>query len=142
MSATRVRLFRGAYVDSVVQLSGTRAMRAVDGVDWATAAMATPANLETLAEQGFNPQDWSGGGANDLVMAVRASCEEVAEQAEQAGRAAIFDSRKVKGSAVEPPPRTLREAMDRAPGSNVAVISVPGDYAALEAHHALSADLD
>jgi FdrA protein len=32
--------------------------------------------------------------------------------------------------------------MDRAPGSNVAVISVPGDYAALEAHHALSAGLD
>ncbi|MBV8993556.1 MAG: protein FdrA [Pseudonocardiales bacterium] len=143
MSATRVRLFRGAYVDSVVQLSGTRAMRAVDGVEWATAAMATQANLDTLAEQGFNPQDWSGGGANDLVMAVRASCDEVAEQAEQAGRAAIFDSRGVsEGSEVKQPPRTLREAMDRAPGSNVAVISVPGDYAALEAHHALSAGLD
>ncbi|HEX6403527.1 MAG TPA: protein FdrA [Pseudonocardiaceae bacterium] len=143
MSATRVRLFRGAYVDSVVQLSGTRAMRAVDGVEWATAAMATPANLDTLAEQGFNPQDWSGGGANDLVMAVRASCEEVAEQAEQAGRAAIFDSRgPSEGAEAEQPPRTLREAMDRAPGSNVAVISVPGDYAALEAHHALSAGLD
>jgi len=71
MSTTRVRLFRGAYVDSVVQLSGTRAMRAVDGVEWAAAAMATPVNLDTLAEQGFNPQDWSGGGANDLIMAVR-----------------------------------------------------------------------
>jgi FdrA protein len=143
MSATRVRLFRGAYVDSVVQLSGTRAMRAFDGVEWATAAMATPANLDTLTEQGFNPQDWSGGGANDLIMAVRASSEEVAEQAEQAGRAAIFDSRGVsESSEVEQPPRTLREALDRAPGSNVAVISVPGDYAALEAHHALSAGLD
>ena len=146
MSTTRVRLFRGAYVDSVVQLSGTRAMRAVDGVEWAAAAMATPVNLDTLAEQGFNPQDWSGGGANDLIMAVRASCDEVAEQAEQAGRAAIFDSRSSDsaggGSQVEQPPRTVREAMDRAPGSNVAVISVPGDYAALEAHHALSAGLD
>lgn len=147
MTATRVRLFRGAYVDSVVQLSGTRAMRAVDGVEWAAAAMATPANLDTLAEQGFNPQDWSGGGANDLVMAVRASCAEVAEQAEQAGRAAIFDSRASDPAgdgpgAGQPPPRTLREALDRAPSSNIAVISVPGDYAALEAHHALSAGLD
>jgi FdrA protein len=147
MSATRVQLFRGAYVDSVVQLSGTRAMRAVDGVEWATAAMATPANLDTLAEQGFNPQDWSGGGANDLIMAVRASCEEAAEEAEQAGRAAIFDSRGAtdspgSGSEAQQPARTLREAMDRAPDSNIAVISVPGDYAALEAHHALSAGLD
>jgi FdrA protein len=109
--------------------------------------MATPANLDTLAEQGFDPQDWSGGGANDLIMAVRASCDEVAEQAEQAGRAAIFDSRSSdsageRSEAAQSPPRTLREAMDRAPGSNVAVISVPGDYAALEAHHALSAGLD
>lgn len=147
MSATLVRLFPGIYVDSVVQLSGTRAMRAVDGVEWAAAGMATPANLDILAEQGFNPQDWSGSGANDLVMAVRAADDEVAEQAQQAGRAAIFDRRGSSdsagdGSEAAQPPRTLREAMDRAPGSNVAVISVPGDYAALEAHHALSAGLD
>jgi FdrA protein len=144
MSTLRIRLFPGAYVDSVVQLSGTRAMRAVDGVEWAAAAMATSANLDTLIEQGFDPQDWSGGGANDLIMAVRASCDEVAEQAEQAGRAAIFDSRSSSEApeAGQPAPRTVQEAMDRAPDSNVAVISVPGDYAALEAHHALSAGLN
>ncbi|MFN2479620.1 MAG: protein FdrA [Pseudonocardiaceae bacterium] len=144
MSATRVRLFRDTYVDSVVQLSGTRAMRAVDGVEWATAAMATPANLDTLTEQGFNPQDWSSGGANDLIMAVRASSDAIAEEAEQSGRAAIFDDRGSgdRSGAEQPPPRTLRDAMDRAPDSNVAVISVPGNYAALEAHQALSAGLD
>ena len=144
MSATRVQLFRNAYVDSVVQLSGTRAMRAVDGVEWATAAMATPANLDMLAEQGFCPQDWSGGDANDLVIAVRASSEKVAAQAQRAGRAAIFTSRDAGGRlrAEQPLPRTLREAVDQAPGSNVAVVSVPGDYAALEAHHALSNGLD
>ena len=147
MSITSVRLFRDTYVDSVVQLAGTRAMRAVDGVEWATAAMATPANLDTLAEQGFSPQDWSGGSANDLVIAVRASSEEVAEEAGEAGRSSIFDSRGAGGksgasSRTEQPPRTLRDALDRAPDSNVAVISVPGDYAALEAHKALSAGLD
>jgi FdrA protein len=147
MSITRVRLFRDTYVDSVVQLAGTRAMRAVDGVEWATAAMATPANLDTLAEQGFNPQDWSGGSSNDLVIAVRASAEEAAGEAEEAGRASIFDSRSAGGksgdsSGTEQPPRTLRDALDRAPDSNIAVISVPGDYAALEAHKALSAGLD
>ncbi len=143
MSATRVRLFRGAYVDSVTQLSGTRAMRAVEGVEWAAATMATPANLDALIEQGFSPQDWSGGGANDLVMAVRAACEEAAEKAEKAGRTAIFDSRGFgeDSKTGQPSPRTLRDAVDRAPDSNIAVVSVPGDYAALEAHHALSAGL-
>jgi FdrA protein len=146
MSITRVQLFRDTYVDSVVQLAGIRAMRVVDGVEWATAAMATPANLGTLTEQGFNPRDWSGGSANDLVIAVRACSEEVAEEAEEAGRSSIFDSRGAGGksasSGTEQPPRTLRDALDRAPDSNIAVISVPGDYAALEAHKALSAGLD
>jgi FdrA protein len=147
MSTTRVRLFRDTYVDSVVQLSGTRAMRAVDGVQWAAAAMATPATLDALTDQGFNPRDWAGGGTGDLVLAVRASSEEVAEQAERAGRAAILERRGSSAgsrddSLAEQPPRTLRDAMDRAPDSNVAVISVPGDYAALEAHQALSAGLD
>ncbi|MGA9311280.1 MAG: protein FdrA [Pseudonocardiaceae bacterium] len=146
MSITRVRLFRDTYVDSVVQLAGTREMRAVDGVEWATAAMATPANLDTLTEQGFNPQDWPGGSANDLVIAVRASSEGVAEEAEEAGRASIFDSRGAgksgDSSRTEQPPRTLRDALERAPDSNIAVVSVPGDYAALEAHKALSAGLD
>ena len=37
-------------------------MSAVEGVDWATAAMATPANLETLAEQGFDGDELAGAG--------------------------------------------------------------------------------
>ena len=44
-----IKLFPDTYVDSVVQLRGMRAMREVDGVEWASAAMATPANVETLA---------------------------------------------------------------------------------------------
>jgi FdrA protein len=144
VSAARVQLFHNAYVDSVVQLSGARAMHAVDGVEWATAAMATPTSLEILTEQGFRPQDWSGCGANDLVIAVRACSDEVAAQAQRAGRAAIFTSGDSGGgfNAGRPLPRTLWEAVDQAPGSNVAVVSVPGDYAALEAHHALSNGLD
>ncbi|MBO0873628.1 MAG: protein FdrA, partial [Pseudonocardia sp.] len=38
-------------------------------------------------------------------------------------------------------PATLGEALERLPDANLAVISVPGDYAALEAHKALSAGL-
>ena len=37
--------------------------------------------------------------------------------------------------------RTLEEAVDLQAGTNVALVSVPGDYAALEAHKALSAGL-
>lgn len=134
-----LELYRDTYVDSVVQLAGTRALRAVDGVDWAAAAMATPGNLSTLVAEGFT--EVSGAGVNDLVVAVRAESEDVAGQAREAGEAAMFATRDA-GPRAEQPPRTLGEALARAPETSVAVISVPGDYAALEAHKALSAGLD
>ena len=45
-----IKIFPNTYVDSVVQLRGMRAMREVEGVEWASAAMATPANLEIAAD--------------------------------------------------------------------------------------------
>ncbi|MGD9529826.1 protein FdrA [Pseudonocardia sp.] len=145
----RVTVKRETYVDSVVQLFGTRAMRDVDGVDWAAAAMATPANLETLRAEGFDLADLADietAGANDLFLAVRATSDEAVAAARAAAESAMFSADERGGDhggeAAERPVRSLAEALARAPGSNVAVVSVPGDYAALEAHKALSAGLD
>lgn len=138
-----VRLVRDTYLDSIVQLSGTRAMRAVDGVEWATAAMATEANLATLESEGFDPGQWSGAAAGDLVLAVRAAGDDTVAEAEQAGRDAMFASRGGTGGApAEVAPGTLQEAVARQPDSSIAIISVPGEYATLETHKALSAGLD
>jgi FdrA protein len=142
-AVARISLYRDTYVDSVVQLAGTRAMRQVDGVRWAAAAMATPANLDTLTEQGFELGELASAGANDLFLAVRAESDEAAGEATEAAEGALFAPRGGgEGAVEERQPRTLAEALERAPDSNVAVISVPGDYAALEAHKALSAGLD
>jgi FdrA protein len=134
-----VELYRDTYVDSVVQLAGTRALRAVSGVDWAAAAMATPGNVATLVDEGF--EALAGAGVNDLFVAVRAESDDVAGAARAAGEAAMFATRG-PGPAQAQLPRTLGAAMVAAPNTNVAVISVPGDYATLEAHKALSAGLD
>ncbi|PVZ06920.1 protein FdrA [Actinomycetospora cinnamomea] len=140
---TRVRIVKDTYLDSVVQLSGTRAMRAVEGVDWATAAMATPANVETLAEEGFDRAELADAGPGDLVLAVRAASEGAVDAAEEAGREAMFASRSAEAEpdTGQGPARTQEEALARHPGTNVAVISVPGEHAALETHKALSAGL-
>lgn len=138
----RITLHRDTYVDSVVQLSGTRAMRQVEGVDWAAAAMATPANVQTLASEGFDVAELGSAGANDLFLAVRAAADEPLDAALEAGEAAMFAPRVAEGREAVTRARSLTEATERAPDANVAVISVPGDYAALEAHKALSAGLD
>ncbi len=146
----RVKVFSDTYLDSVLQMRGTRAVRLVEGVDWAATAMATPANVDTLVEEGFDRSDLEGASADDLFVAVRASDDEAADRALAAGKEALFSPRSAGSSGgagaggaglAERPVRTLGEAVEVSPGSNVALVSVPGDYAALEAHKALSAGL-
>lgn len=132
----RVRVFPGTYLDSVLQMAGTRAMLDVDGVEWAAAAMGTPANLATLVERGFNAPSAT---ANDLFIAVSAGDGDVVDEALAAGETRLFAATAgPKTGEAERVVRTLQEVT----GANVAVISVPGDYAPLEAHKALSAGLD
>src|SRR6478752_2634158 len=129
------------YVDSVVQLRCIRAMRELDGVAWASAAMATPANVETLLAEGVAAGDVASAGANDFVLVVRASNPQAADEALGVGRAAF--SAAVPAPAEGAPSarsalRSLSDARLLAPTANVAVVSVPGDYAALAAYQALS----
>jgi len=137
-----IKLFPDTYVDSVVQLRGMRAMREVDGVEWASAAMATPANVETLLSEGVDPARVAGAGSNDFFLVVRASTDSVATEALSTGESAVTSSEPSRAASDDGDvTHTLRDAVRAQPESNVAVISVPGDYAALAAYQALSADL-
>ena len=135
------KVFKDTYVDSVVQLGGMRAMRALDGVEWASAAMGTPANVATLGEEGVAASELEGVGANDFFIVVRATQEDAAHDALAAGEAASFSARPQTEGSTRADPRSLREAVTRQPDSNVAVISVPGEYATLAAYQALSQGL-
>ena len=143
MARRTVRFFRNTYLDSVLQMAATREMLEHDGVAWAAAAMATPANLDTLREKGFDPAELEGAGANDLLLAVDAESDAAVDEAMAAAEERLFSARApgVDAGAGQRRPRTLDEALDLQPGTNVAIVSVPGDYAAIEAHKALSAGL-
>jgi FdrA protein len=136
-----VRIFHDAYVDSVVQLRAMRAMRDVPGVQWATAMMATPANVEALQAEDVELIELREAVANDFCLAVRADSEHAAEQAIDAGAAAIFALREPSATQPERQRRSVREAVAAQPDSTVAVISVPGEYAALAAFQALGAGM-
>jgi FdrA protein len=135
------RLFPDTYVDSVAQLRAMRAMRDEPGVQWASAVMATPANVEAMPAEGVDAGDLRDAGANDFCLAVRADDEDAGKQAIEAGVAAIFASRESGDAPAERPSRSVRQAVTAQPGSTAAVISVPGQYAALAAFQALDAGL-
>jgi FdrA protein len=133
----RVIVRGGAYYDSVTLMLVSRAASGA-GQEVAV-GMATPLNLELLADQGFALED--GLGPNDLVIAVRAADDEAADAAvaavdrELAGKA-------TPGSAVErPAARSLAAAARRDPAVSVAFLSIPGDHVAHEAAAALEAGL-
>jgi len=149
MTVQRIEVQRDRYVDSVVQMGASRAMMGVDGVEWAAAAMGTPANLDTLTGRGF---DLSGveATANDCFLAVLAGSDEAAGAAVEAGERALGGPSSGGGRGAGGPaglgvperPRSLDEAIDAlGDAANLAIVSVPGDYAALEAHKALSAGM-
>lgn len=141
--ATDLAVRKDSYTDSVRLLEATRAMLGAPGVEWGWAVMATPANCETLAAEGFVLEH---PGANDLVLAVRAATADEAAGAIEAATAALSSSAVSGGTeAGEADPARaadLRDAVATHPGANVAIVSVPGPYAALECHKALTAGLD
>jgi FdrA protein len=142
MSSTDARLERGRYIDSVELLAVTRTMRQSEGVEFAAALMATPANLDDLREQGFTGEELAAGTPNDLVLAVRAEDATLVANALERGEQALSPSGATTDGPPAGRPRTVRQAVDELADANVAIVSVPGPYAALEAHDALAAGLD
>ena len=146
MTVSQILAFPGAYRDSLLLLGATRAMQDSEEVSWASAAMATPAVVADLTGRGFPPSDLDGTDANALVLAVEADGDPAARQALDRGRAVLFaetrtDAEDAGGTGSRPDPRTVGEAARLLPAANVAVVSVPGPYAALAAHSALTAGL-
>ncbi len=111
------------------------------GVSWGWALMATPANLETLAEQGISG-DVDGAAANDLVLAVQAEDDDAAAAALETAEATLYAATTQEADGTVPNATDLDQALAERPDANVAIISVPGSYAALETHKALTAGLD
>ena len=137
-----MQVFGNFYIDSMLVMLATAAMDTTEGVSWAGATLATPRGLQDLDKAGFSGGELDGLTANDLVLAVWAIDDQSAQAALAAGKAAANSEQQMSaGAELEAPPADCAEAARRTPGANVAIISVPGEYAALEAHHALTAGL-
>lgn len=144
MKTTVVNEIRpGLYLDSVALMRFSRAIADLAGVEEAALMMGTPSNKEIMANAGLLDASGQGAAAGDLVIGIRAESASAA-QAALAEAARLLDERNVgaaSGTADEWRPRTLRAAMKIAPDANLALISVPGDYAVAEARKAINRGL-
>jgi FdrA protein len=110
------------------------------GVTRAVALMGTNANKALLGELDLLPPGDLDADPHDLVVAVRATDEHTAVSAiEQAH--VILTQRERPTPTGAPHAASLDSAIDHLPGANLAVISVPGEYASREARLALERGL-
>jgi len=132
------RLLPNLYRDSVSLMQLSAALGKLPGVEQASAVMATPANLEFLRHAGLVNGDIAPR-PNDLLVALRGKSTAQLEAALERALSSLNSepAKNVGGAVAEAPLRSLQMAMAQAPAANLALISVPGDYAAAEAMKAL-----
>ena len=142
----QARVKRNAYFDSITLMKIASTLTGMSGIEDAAAIMATEANLQLLAQAGLTPTNVSAGSA-DVLLVVRADDEETAQSALQTAeeqlvqRAQRPTSSSDAATGGQQQPRSLEQAAQLHPEAQLAVISVPGAYAALEAEQALRAGL-
>jgi len=136
----RGTLRRSAYYDSVTLMQAQQTLRGLPGVEEAGVVMGTPANVDLLRQAGLDPGD-AAATPDDLLVVVRADSEAHAAAALSALDGVL--SRRPAGASADTEyrPRTVRAAVQMLEGANLALISVPGRFAAGVAREALQAGL-
>jgi FdrA protein len=134
-----VSLRSGVYADSVRLMQVSRDVGAREGVTAVLVAMATPLNLELAGGMGLAPEGTAS--ADQLLVGVAAVDDDALGAAVAAVDAALAARERAAGPAQTVPLRTIGAGLSALDGDGpaLAVVSVPGAYAVLEAADAITA---
>jgi FdrA protein len=130
---TRNIVRENMYLDSIMLMSLSSTLKELEGVDEASVIMGSETNKEILETIGLLTQEGRGAKPGDVIIAVRAkdrkAVDQVAARAEEllSVRSVEKQERKVQL------PRSFEAAIDLFPAANLALISLPGQYAGREA---------
>ncbi|MBX9827170.1 MAG: acyl-CoA synthetase FdrA [Xanthobacteraceae bacterium] len=135
------RVRRTFYMDSVALMRISRTISSQPGVQTAALMIGSATNKKLMQGAGLLNNDGDSAGANDLVLAVRADDEKSALDAIKEAETLLDAPTTSGGDGDEWHPKTIDTALQQLPGVNVALISVPGEFAAAEARRALDRGL-
>lgn len=136
----KVAIKRNTYFDSVSLMSLSTKANGIEGIQQAVVAMATEMNKGVLRNVGLFVPEVNDAGNGDLMIVVQAPTEERCESA-LVEVEALFNKRDKSRSGGEVKYATLDSAAQNIPDANLAIIAVPGEYAAREARKALENNL-
>lgn len=124
------------YYDSVTLMLISKQLKQVEDLDDVSVMMGTPANRIILQEANLLGPEGEAAGPNDLILAFRAPadidvdwvCKQIDDQ---------MGKKATDGATNKAIVRTSVKAYKEDADSNLAFVSVPGEYAAMEAERAL-----
>jgi FdrA protein len=141
MSVILNEVRRATYLDSIVLMRISRQIAVLPGIEEAGLIIGTPANKEILRDAGILGPESDSAEPSDLILALRASDALAGEAALAEAKRLIDHPTALGAAAAVESSRTMRAAIKRLPAANLALISVPGDFAVAEAHKALELGL-
>src|SRR5947207_322834 len=140
-TAIRFPVIANLYKDSVALMQVGAALRKRPGILEASCMMATPANLAQLEHADLSVD--ANVHPSDLLVVVRGdaqACDDAIEAAQTLLQGAPATAEE-PNSAFALPLMSIAVGLEQSPDADLALISVPGDYAAAEAMKALSLGL-
>ena len=140
-SIVHARVRRSFYLDSVALMRLAETVGARPGVEAASLMIGTESNRKLLDEAGLLAEAARDAGPDDLIMAVRATSAAEADATLDAAER-LIDQPRSKAAASAWRPRSLAAAVELLADANLALISVPGEFAAAEARAALKRGLN
>ena len=137
---------KGSYHDSVVLMLLTNELSTIEGIKKVQVMMATPANKDIFAQAGLDTEELAEATANDMVVVANLEdgadegvMDTIMEKAEEFFEKQGSDN---AANAADEGVKSWEAARTKLPDADLAVISIPGAYAALEADRALDEDMN
>lgn len=130
------------YQDSIRLMQISDTLSNLDRVSQSIVAMGTDANKRVLAEINLLTEEVRAANSNDLMIVIEAESQDAAEEALTEADMLLAKGQQVAQAGEQHISlRTLAAARAHLEGINLAVISVAGQYAPLEAAKALQAGM-
>jgi len=138
--STKIVVKHNHYRDSVFLMVIDQQARTLRGVHETAVMMGTDNNKDIIREVGFSGADIDSASPNDLILCVRGQSDSAVEAA--LAQMEEMLTRKPTPRELEDEYKTLDAALRERPSCNLALISVPGQFAAREARKALHRGLN
>lgn len=132
---------KNSYQDSIVLMLLTNYLKTLDGVNNVQVMMGTPANKDIFRTGGLATDELDEAKPSDMVIVIDTESDNLIDEVVKKAKDYLDAQGKASNDneATDERVKTWDKALELGKNASVALISVPGVYAAVEVERALDA---